>query len=265
MKNMKFLCAVALAAATSLSASPAKVEILKKEFAGVRALELPSHAATTVATAKKADRPELAPDVVRAALDVNASSASLVVGAIARSTPEVAAASAVTAASLQPKQLLAITRAAVGAAPRQAGGIVGELTKQRPAAFAAIGISAVDVAPKSAEAVLNGITKANPTLKALISRVNTKDAKTAPAVVTVLKRTEAMLTKLSTATKTTPETILANELSPAMLAQLPGVTATVMAAPPVIGPPYTPGGSFGEFDTSQTYVAPPIPRDYSGP
>jgi hypothetical protein len=266
IKNMKILCTIALvAAAASLSANTAKIESLKKEFSTVRALELPARAASTVAAAKQADRQELAGDVVRAALDVKASSAPLLVGAIARSTPEVAASSAVTAASIQPKETARITRAAVGAAPSEAEAIVSALTKEHPTAFAVVAISAVDVAPKSAQAILRGVTSANPTLKSLIGRIDTKGAKTAPEVVTVLKRVDALVAKLSRSSNTTSENVLANELTPAMMAQLPGMTATVMASAPIIGPPYTPGGGAGETDTSQSYPAGDRQPPYSSP
>lgn len=268
MKNLKIFCSVLLTAAVaSVSANQAKIDSLKKEFAGVRALELPGRAASTVAAAQQADRLALADDVVRAALDVNASAGSMLIGAIARATPDVAASSAVTAASLQPKQLSPITRAAVGAAPAQAETIVGALTKAHPSSFALIGIAAIDAAPKSAEAVLNGVASANPTLKSLIVRFDTKGAKTPAAVIAVLKRAEMLLGKLSNASKTTPETILAGELTPSMTAQLTGLTATVLAAPPVVGPPYTPiSGTPGEINTSQTYQGPPdAGRDYSAP
>lgn len=265
MNTLKTICAAALlATATSLPANQATIDNLKKEFAGVRALELPARAASTVAAAKQADRASIAEDVVRAALDVNGSSGPMLVGAISRSTPDAAAVSATTAATTQPKQLSAITRAAVGAAPTQAEAIVAAMTKARPASFAAIGISAVDVSPKSASAILSGVVSANPTLKTLISRVDTKGAKTAPEVVTVLKRTDALIAKLSASTKSTPETVLANELTPAMVAQLPTITATVMAAPPVVGPPYTPA-SPGTPEVGTTSEAPARSRDYSGP
>ncbi len=267
MNKLKILCTVALvAAAASVGANQAKIDSLKKEFAGVRALELPGRAASTVAAAPSTDRLALADDVVRAALDVNASAAPMLIGAIARSTPDAAAGSAVTAVLLQPKQLSPITRAAVGAAPAEAEAIVGALTKSHPAAFALIGVAAVEAAPKSAEAILHGITAANPTLKTLIARFDTKGAKTPAAVVSVLKRTEMLLAKLSSSSKSTPETILASELTPTMTAQLSGLTATVLAAPPVVGPPYTPiSGTPGEINTSQTFEAPPTSRDYSGP
>jgi hypothetical protein len=267
MNVLKILCTgVALATATTLSATPAKVEALKKEFAGVRALELPGRAASTVAAASSADRAVLAEDVIRAALDVNPSAGPLLVGAIARSTPDVAAGSAVAAASLQSKQLSPITKSAVGGAPAQAEAIVNALTKARPASFATIGVAAVEVAPKSAEAILNGITAANPTLKALIAGIDSKGAKTARSVVTVLKRAEALVAKLSISSKTTPEALLAGELTPTMTAQLPSLTASVLAAPPVVGPPYTPGSpSPGEVGTGSNYEAPPTGRDYSSP
>ncbi len=266
MKNMRTLCTIALVAAVvSASANPARIESLKKEFSGVRALELPSRAASTVAAAKPEERSELAGDVVRAALGVNASSGPLLVGAIARSTPEAAATSAATAASIQPKETARITRSAVGAAPSQAEAIVGALTKELPTAFSVVGISAIDVSPKSAEAILHGITSVNPTLKSLIDRVDTKGAKSAPEVVTVLKRADALLAKISRSGKTTPEAVLASELSPAMVAQLPAMTTTVMASPPIIGPPYTPGGSAGETDTSQSFPAGDRQPPYSGP
>ncbi len=265
MNILRTLCTIAAIATTaSLSADSVKVESLKKDFARVHALELPARGAAAVAAAPSAGRQALADDVIRAAFEVDASTGPQLVAAIARATPELAAGSAATAALLQPGQLSPITKAAVSVAPAQTEAIVNSLVKGSPKSFATIGIAAVEVAPKSAEAILAGIASANATLKALISRVDTQTPRTQSAAVTVLKRTETLLVKLANSSRTTPEAILASDLTPAMTAQLTSHTATVLSTPPVVGPPYTLGSpSPGELNTAQTYEAAPVVKPSS--
>jgi hypothetical protein len=257
-----------LAASLPFSVHALNLDTLKKDFAGVRAPELPARAASVVAGATASERSSVAATVVRAGVEVNAASAPMLVGAIARHTPSVAAVSASTAAALQPKQLAQISRAAVGAAPADAGEIVAALCKAQPAAFYTVGIAAGDVAPKQFDAILDGVSTASPAHKALIARARAElgAPKTAAVFGSILKRADALLVALSKSTKSTPETILAGDVTTELSTKLAAVAVALPQAPPTVGPPYTPSsGSPGEINTSQTFVAPPGGRDYSGP
>ncbi len=262
------IATLCLAASFPFSVGASNFDALKRDFAAVRAPELPARAAVVVAGASASERTVVAATVVRAGLEVNAASAPMLVGAIARHTPSVAAVSASTAASIQPKQVAQITRAAVGAAPVDAGEIVAALCKAQPAAFYTVGISAGDVAPKQYEAILNGVSAASPAHKALIARARAElgAPKSAAIFGSILKRADALLVALSKSTKTTPEVLLAGDVTTELSTKLAAVAVALPQAPPTVGPPYTaPSGSPGEITTSQTYVAPPGGRDYSGP
>jgi len=271
--TLKCLCTIAFAGmALPLAANQATIDTLKKEFSGVRALDLPARAASVVASAKAADRQEVATDTVRAALAVNASSAPLVVGSVARANPDAAAVSALTAASLQPKQLSRITKAAVGGAPSEVETIVAALVKAQPASFYTIGISAADVAANSGDSILRGISSSVPALKVLIARANpnASPVKDARGVASVLKRVENMVAWLSKSDKISADTLLAGNVTPeltAKLAAMPVASGVNALSDPTIGPPYTPGGpSFGEppiDGAKQTFPGPG--RNYSGP
>jgi hypothetical protein len=253
-----------IATALPLMANEARVESLKKDFATVRALELPARAASVVSTTAKEQRDEVATDAVHAGVAINASSAPLVVSAIARANPDAAAASALAALQLQPRQAAAITRAAVGAAPEQVEAIVAALSKAQSGSFHTIGVSAADVAPRSGEAILRGLSSASPALKTLIPRAQRElaAAKVATTVPVVLKRVETLVAGLSKSSQKSTDTILAGELSADMTAKLP----TLAVGDPTVGPPYTPYTvTPGEITTSQTFEAPPGGRDYATP
>lgn len=254
----------AIATALPLAANDARVDSLKKDFANVRALELPARAASAVTAAPKDERAEAAADAVRAGLAVNASSAPLLVGAIARAHPDGAVSAASAAAQLQPRQARQITRAAVAAAPQNTEAIVAGIGKAQPASFYAIGIAAVDVAPKSGEAILRGLSSATPALKTLIARAQAdlSKAKVPATVPAVLKRVEVTLAALSKAANKPSESLIAGELTADVASRLP----TLALNDPTIGAPYTPYTvTPGEITTSQTFEAPPGGRDYATP
>src|SRR4051812_13579765 len=76
-----------LAAALPLAAASASVESLQKNFAEVRAPELPARVASVVSAAPAAERQATTVDAVRAALALSPSSAPMIVGAVARANP----------------------------------------------------------------------------------------------------------------------------------------------------------------------------------
>ncbi len=271
---VKVIClSTFLAGSLPLVANPSTVESLRKELSGVRSLELPSRAASLVAAAKAADREALAADIIRAGVEVNAASTPMLVGAVSRANPAVAAQSAGTAASLQPKQLAQITRSAVSAAPSEVEHIVTALCKAQPTSFYIVGISAADIAisPKAGEAILRGISAASPALSSLIVRAtgDVGPAKNAATFGAVLKRADALLAGLSKTMKATPEAILSGNVTSEMSSKLTSVAASLPPqAPPTVGGPFTTPSSTPplELSTSDAYVAPPGGgRTYSAP
>ena len=74
--------------------------------------ELPAKAADLVAQADARQREQTTVDVVKAAGGLNPAAAAVIVGSIARTTPEMAALAAGTAVGLVPYQAAAIARAA---------------------------------------------------------------------------------------------------------------------------------------------------------
>jgi hypothetical protein len=83
----------------------------------VPAAEIPAKAAELVAQAKPAERQPTTIAVVQAAVGKYPSAAPLIVGAIAKAVPAMAATAAATAVGLQPTMVNAIAKAAASAAP----------------------------------------------------------------------------------------------------------------------------------------------------
>jgi hypothetical protein len=92
---------------------------LQKSFAQISRVELPAKAAYLVQSAKLGERSELTRRVVLAAARVSVAVVPAVVGAISKTTPEMAALAAGEAAREQPAQAWAIARAAAAEAPGQ--------------------------------------------------------------------------------------------------------------------------------------------------
>lgn len=263
-RTLKTFCALtAIAITLPVFADQAQVDRFKQQFKGVRAPELPGRAAQAVAGAH--GNTAIVVDVVSAAISVKRASAPAVVSAIARSTPAAASTAAATAAGADAKLVASVTRAAVSGAPAELEAIVSAVTKARPNAFMAIGSAAAEAAPKSDEAILKTISSAAPALKSVIARATTDaTAKHTTSTTWILKRADALLRSVAKSMHTTPEVLLAGEVTSEMNTKLASISA-VLPAPPVVGPPYTPGGgSPGEITISDTGEA-PTGRDYSAP
>src|SRR2546427_5050844 len=102
------LSVIWLGAASSFAADSAFKEIL----AHVPAAELPARAAVLIKDTKARDREAVTLDVVKTAVALNPAAAPVIVSAIARAVPDMAATAAGVAAAEQPKQAAAIARAA---------------------------------------------------------------------------------------------------------------------------------------------------------
>jgi hypothetical protein len=256
------LKALAISALLALPAvaDEARVKTYKSQLQTVRPPELPGQTARLVSDAK-AD----AGDAVRAAVSVNAASAPLVVGSVAKSSPSSAAAAAAAAIALQPKLSGAISKAAVSAAPAEIISIVTASCKARPVSFYSIGVGAAEAAPRSSDRIIPAITAAVPGLKPLIERAQ-KDFKVAnrtASLALVLKHTENILAALSSSENVSPETLLAANTDSTVAVKLASLAGT--PPPPVQRPPFVPGGTPGEVPASGTPEISPNDRDYSAP
>jgi len=256
------LGALPLAALLALPAvaDEARVKTYKSQLQAVRPAELPRETARLVSDAK-AD----AGDAVKAAVSVNAASAPLVVGSVAKSSPSSAAAAAAAAISLQPKLSGAISKAAVSAAPVEISSIVTASCKARPVAFYSVGVAAAEAAPRSSDKIIPAITAAVPALKPLIDRAEKdfKQANRTASLALVLKHTENILAALSNSEKVSPETLLAGNTESTVAVKLASLAGG--PPPPQQRPPFVPGGVPGEVPAGNTPEIPPTARNYSAP
>ena len=266
MKPNSFQAALVCSALLALPAlaDDARVATYKTQLRGVRVTEVARETARLVAAEKSEARAAAAADAVTAAVSISAPSAPLVVGSVAKTSPETAATAAGTAVKLQPKLAGAISKAAVSAAPSEITAIVGAMCQAQPTAFYAIGIGAAQAAPKSSDKILPAITAAVPALKPLVARSQADfvAAKRPASLALVLKHTEDLLAALSRDTKETSESLLAGQTSAGMSTKL----ASSAVSAPVQLPPFVPGGGTpGEITPAGTDVVPASGRVYSTP
>ncbi|MDB6129974.1 MAG: hypothetical protein JWM04_1081 [Verrucomicrobiales bacterium] len=110
MKLKSFIVAGALALAIAQVTSLAiaknveKIQSFKKILAKVAVAERPAKVAALVASALPADKKETMESLVEAVAELNPTALSAVVGAIAKTTPELASAASTFAATLVPSQ-----------------------------------------------------------------------------------------------------------------------------------------------------------------
>ena len=125
MKTMKLLSlvmAVTLVASVKMYAGETpSANPYFSTLSAVSLSELPAKSAALVTKADAKNRVEATIDVVKAAVGLNPAAAVAIVGAIAKSVPEMASVAAGTAVTLVPDQAVAIARAAAAAAPSEAG------------------------------------------------------------------------------------------------------------------------------------------------
>jgi len=165
--KMRFLSGVAslaigLVCAQIAPANAADIAPVRAALVGVPSLELPSKAATLVASSVAQDKKAYTASVVEAAVRLNPSAASAIVAAISAKVPEMAPVAAATAAKFQPDQVAMIVEAASKAAPSQAAAIVAATSKELPAQYARIAVSAAKAAPESKNEILIAATAASP-------------------------------------------------------------------------------------------------------
>ena len=250
--------------AVNTRADEARVTAYQTQLRTVRVTQLASETARLVAAEKTEARVAAAADAVTAAISISTPAAPLIVGSVAKSSPETAATAAATAVKLQPKMATAITKAAVSAAPKEMEAIVSAICQVSPISFDEVGIAASQAASASSGKIIPAITTAVPTLQPLVARsqADFAAAKRAASLALVLKHTDDILASLAQQSKVTPEALLAQETATTMSAKLTASAAVV----PVQLPPFVPGGGTpGEIGTLQTAEIPPSGRNYSAP
>jgi len=126
----------------------------KKALSSVSALEMPAKAAELVKQAPAKDREVVTSAVVNNAAAIKPMTLPAVVGAIAKSTPDMAATAAAVAAAAQPKLALEIARAAATAAPTQAKAVVASVCKVLPKEYHSVAVAVAQIAPDSAGGIL---------------------------------------------------------------------------------------------------------------
>jgi len=268
---MKSITLLSLVVITVVCTAPAladdaRVAAYQSQLRTVRVTHVATETAKLVAAQKSEVRVAAAADAVTAAISLHAPSAPLVVGSVAKSSPEAAAIAAATAVKLQPKSAGVFSRAAVSAAPSEIADIVTAMCKAQPTAFYSIGVAAAEAAPKSSDKVLPAITAALPALKPLIARAqqNFSAANRSASLALVLKHTEDLLASYSREANVTPEAMLAKETETTMATKL----ASSAAGPaPVLLPPFVPGGGApGEINAGTTPTVSPGSRiNYTPP
>jgi hypothetical protein len=136
----------------------------KKMLTEAPAPEMPALAATLVNHAPVAQQEQAIVWVVQAALEINPAAVTLVVGAIARVVPDMAAVAAAAAAAKQPGEAEVISRAATSVAPAMAGSIVGALCKAAPESYESVAIIASQQPPGEEREILRSVAAAQPAL-----------------------------------------------------------------------------------------------------
>ena len=162
--------ALCLVGFNSLAKDATSADSVKATLSAAPAPELPALAAKLVQDAPVRDREATTISVVKIAVGLNPAAAPLIVGAIARAVPEMAAVAAGTASTAQPKQAAAIAKAAAKSAPARAGKIVAAVCGAVPQEYAGVAVAVSEAAPTSGKDILTAVGGAVPSLKPHIDK-----------------------------------------------------------------------------------------------
>jgi hypothetical protein len=213
---------------------------ITQQLNSVPAAELPASAANLVKQAKARDWGKTTVEVVKSAVQINPAAAPAVVGAIARSVPEMAHVAAEIAATEQPKQAAAIAKAAAAAAPTKAGKIVTSVCRAVPSEYQSVAVAVSQAAPGSSREVLKAVASVNPDLK--------------PSIEGALER------------QTSGTLPVANTLQTAAGQGRPPVASGPLPKGPTIEPPFVPIPNTPTTITPATSgEVPPGGRNYAKP
>ena len=264
-KFMKTIASIALsvvflAAGNSFGKDATKANPFNEALTAVPAAELPAKAADLVLHAKSRDRQTTTINVVKGAVGINPAAAPAIVGAIAKTVPDMASVAAGTAAAEQPKQASAIAKAAAAAAPSKAGKIVAAVCRAVPNEYRNVAVAVAQVVPGAGKEIVDAVASALPDLKPGIERVLAGYGGNAVSVGSTLDQ----------ATKVSPTSTGSGAVAPALAAPVSSTPLAGSAAPrargPAVGPPYIPltstptnvtSGSSGQVPTGG--------RDYAAP
>jgi hypothetical protein len=198
---------------------------------GVPTTEMPAQAAKLVAAAKAGQRETATKAVVIQALTQRPTIAAALVGAIAQSSPDMAAVAAVTAVGQQPTQIGQIIMAAVSAAPPQAGKIVFAICQKFPTRFNYVAMVATRAAPQSGREILVAVASAVPAVKPYI------DQSHATTVAGIISDVQYSVAAAAQSANTTPEVTLALA-SPDPANSAFAYTPISQLPPPTVGAPF---------------------------
>jgi hypothetical protein len=251
MKRIAFvvLSVVCLAAISSFGKDAPKTNPFTKSLRAVPAAELPAKAADLVLQAKPSVQEPTTVDVVKSAVGINPAAAPAIVGAIARTVPEMAAVAAGAAAAEQPKQASAIAKAAAAAAPAQAAAIVTAVCRAVPKDYVKIATAVSQAAPGADREIVKAVTTVLPELKPSVEKVL---AGYGGSMVSV----NATLTQASQVASTTTagDQVTTTPVRP------------LYARGPAVGPPYIPRSTTPTNVTSGTAGEVPAGgRNYATP
>lgn len=234
------LCLVVNASATDQTAAPD----YKKQLSAVSALELPAKAAELVGGAAAKDREVVTSAVVKNVAGIKPTALPATVGAIAKSTPEVAATAAAVATAAHPKLAVDVAKAAAAAAPKQAGAIVAAVCKVLPENYKNIAIVVAKIAPDSAKEILAAVGSAIPRLSPYIQQAGVGVSGQVD-VASILAHAETLAASSATTASTGGST----------------------PRPPTVGSPYNPlpTGTPTTGSVTNSGTVPPGGRDYTPP
>ena len=246
MKNIFISLILTLAVtANILAADATPTPNYKQVLSSVSVLEMPAKAAELVKDAPAKTREIVTSAVVRNAAGLKPTALPAVVGAIAKSSPEMAATAAAVATSVQPKLAVDVSKAAAASAPSQAAAIVAAVCKVLPANYHNVAVVVAQIAPDAASGILAAVGSSIPKLQPFIQQ--------ASAGGTGAINVGSILTQAEILASGTP---------------VASITPTAPAVrPPTINPPYNPlpPGTPGTGSVTNSGVVPPGGRDYEAP
>ncbi|HYG33851.1 MAG TPA: hypothetical protein VEC99_03650 [Clostridia bacterium] len=157
-------------------------------LSAVPAPELPVKSAELVKNASMRERESTTINVVKAAVSINPAAAPLIVGAIAKAAPEMAATAAAAAAAMHPGQASAIAKAAAATAPAKAAPIVAAVCAAVPKDYRNVAIAVSEVAPAAGKEILKSVGTAVPDMRAAIDKEVVSYGLSVPPVAATLDK-----------------------------------------------------------------------------
>jgi len=215
MKTSQCICLWLLIPCNLLAQPAPNPEFWEKAISSVPAPEIPPLAAKWVSQSAPADRLSVTVAIVEAAERINPAVCPLVVAAISRAVPEMAAVAAATATAKQTTQAVAISKAATAAAPAMAARIVEALCKTCPEQYCSIAVAAAEAAPTAGTQILSAVASARPDLRPFLEYELAKPSRTTPSVAVLLARTQLAQTNTSNMGPTPAISPLASDSAPA--------------------------------------------------